>query len=269
MKRTGAAFTAAVWMFFAILFGMKGHAFAGHPFVTEDPETQGKGNVEAEFSFEYQKAGDGTKTASLGNAFALGIAPKIDLVLGYGYDFGKVPGGEDSRGMGDVEAQLKAYFTDHKGWMPSLGLKGGVSLPVEKGGQTTVLVTVPAEWEFEPFEVYAGVGAEIGTRLAGNDERTDLFRASVAGSWEVREKLYLISELIWEKQTSPSADSVLEGMIGAQWEITETMMLDTGIRVGLTKDSPDYTFLAGFTLYLTGDKPSVAPAGGNPPRIAN
>ncbi len=266
MKRTGAAFAAAVGMFFAIMFGMKGYAFAGHPFVTEDPETQGKGNVEAEFSFEYQKAGDGTKTSSLGNAFALGIAPKVDLVIGYGYDFVEVPGGEDTRGMGDVEAQLKTYFNEHKGWMPSLGLKGGVSLPVEEGGQATVLVTVPAEWEFEPFEIYASVGADIGTRLAGNDERTDRVRASMAGSWEVREKLYLVSELLWEKQTSPSADSVLEGMIGAQWEITETMMLDAGIRVGLTEDSPEYTLLVGFTMYFTGEKPSGAPGGGALPR---
>ena len=83
----------------------------------------------------------------------------------------------------------------------------------------------------------------------------------MAGSWEVRENLYLVSELLWEKQTSPSADSVLEGMIGAQWEITEAMMLDAGIRVGLTEDSPDYTLLVGFTMYFTGEKPSGAPAG--------
>ena len=84
----------------------------------------------------------------------------------------------------------------------------------------------------------------------------------MAGSWEVREKLYLVSEILWEKQTSPSADSVLEGMLGAQWEITEAMMLDAGIRVGLTEDSPVYTLLAGFTMYFTGEKPSGAPGGG-------
>ena len=268
MKRTREVFAAAAGFFIAVLLGTGGYAVAGHPFVTEDPETQGKGNVEAEFSFGYRKADDGTKTSSLGNSFALGVAPKLDLVIGYSYDFVKVPTGKDTRGMGDVEAQLKTYFNEHNGWMPSLGLKGGVSLPSEEGGQAAVLVTVPAEWEFEPFEVYASVGADIGTRLAGNDERTDLFRASVAGSWEVREKIYLVSELLWEKQTSPSADSVLEGMIGAQWEITEAMMLDAGIRAGLTEDSPDYTFLVGFTMYFTGDKPSGAPAGGIPPRSA-
>lgn len=262
MERLKAALAAVI--FCIVLTGTHGRALAGHPFVTEDPETQGKGNVEAEFSFEYGKAADGTKTSILGNSYALGISPKIDLVLGFGYDFVKTPDGGKDRGMADVEAQLKTYFTDHEGWRPSVGLKAGVSLPVEEGGQTTLLVTVPIEWEFEPFEIYASAGADIGTRLAGNDERTDVFRASVAGSWEAREKLYLVSELIWEKQTSPSADAVLEAMVGVQWEITETMMLDAGIRGGLTDDSPDYTFLAGFTMYFTGDKPSAAPGGGLP-----
>jgi hypothetical protein len=41
----------------------------------------------------------------------------------------------------------------------------------------------------------------FGTRLAGNDERTELFRASVAGSYAIRETLALVSELLWEKQT--------------------------------------------------------------------
>lgn len=265
MKRREAALAAAVFFGMAFL-GLEGRSLAGHPFVTEDPETQGKGNVEAEFSFEYVKNGDGSKTKTLGNSFALGIAPKVDLAIGYGYDFAEAPDGARDRGMGDVEVQLKTYFTEHDGWTPSVGLKGGVSLPVEEGGQTTLLLAVPAEWEFGPFEIYAAAGAEIGTRLAGNDERTNLFRASVAGSWEVREKLYLVSELIWEKQTSPSADAVVEAMIGAQWEITESLMLDAGIRSGLTNDSPDYTLLAGFTMYFTGGMPSGEPAGGVPLR---
>jgi len=264
MERLKAALAAAVICI--VLTGMDGTAVAGHPFVTEDPETQGKGNVEAEFSFEYVKNGDGSKTRTLGNSFALGIAPKLDLSIGYGYDFNEGPDGAKDRGMGDVEAQLKSYFTEHDGWTPSVGLKGGVSLPVEEGGQTTLLLTVPVEWEFGPYEIYAAAGAEIGTRLAGNDERTDLFRASVAGSWEVREKMYLVSELLWEKQTSPSADAVVEAMVGAQWEITESLLLDAGIRAGLTNDSPDYTLLAGFTMYFTGGKPSGEPAGGGPPR---
>jgi hypothetical protein len=132
---------------------------------------------------------------------------------------------------------------------------------VEEGGQTAILLTGIAEWAFEPFTVFANVGADIGTRLAGNDERTDLYRASVAGSWGIRESLALVSEVLWEKQSSPSADATAEWMVGAQWGISDTMTLDAGIRFGLTEDSPDYTVLAGFTWVFQGEKTAAAPTG--------
>lgn len=260
MKRSGAAFAAAA-VFCTVLLGATGIAVAGHPFSTEDPGTQGKGNVEVEFSYEYQKADDGTKTSSLGNGFTLGIAPKVDLAIGYGYDFVKDPDGAKDRAMGDVEVQLKTFFNEGKDAVPTFGLKGGASLPVEEGGQTTILLTGIAEWAFEPFTVFANVGADIGTHLAGNDERTDLLRASVAGSREVREALALVSEVIWEKQTKPSEDATVEWMVGAQWGINDAMTLDAGVRFGLTDDSPDYTILAGFTWVFQGEK-TAAPAAG-------
>ncbi len=260
MERSKAAPAAAI--FLIVLTGIHGLALAGHPFVTEDPGAQGKGNVEVEFSYEYQKADDGTKVHSLGNGFTLGVAPKLDLAIGYGYDFTKAPDGARDRGMGDVEAQLKTFFNEGKDLVPTFGLKGGVSLPVEEGGQTTILVTGIAEWAFEPFTVFANVGADIGTRLAGNDERTNVYRASVAGSWAVRQSLALVSELLWEKQSSPSEDATVEWMAGAQWSLNESMTLDAGVRFGLTDDSPDYTVLLGFTWAFQGDKTAAAPAGG-------
>ncbi len=260
MKRPGAAFVAAA-VFCAVLFGATGIAVAGHPFGTEDAGTQGKGNVEVEFTYEYQKADDGTKTSSLGNGITLGVAPSVDLALNYGYDFTRFPDGTNDRAMADVEVQLKTAIIEGKGGIPTIGVKGGASLPVEEGGQTAILLTGIAEWAFEPFTVFANVGADLGTHLAGNDERSDLFRASVAGIWGFSESLGLLSELLWEKQTSE--DGTVEWMIGAQWGLNDTMTLDAGIRFGLTDDSPDYTCLAGFTWAFQGEKTAAAPVGGS------
>jgi hypothetical protein len=125
----------AVAALLAILFGFRGYAFAGHPFVTEDPGTQGKGNVEAEFSYEYQKADDGTKVHSLGNGFTLGVAPKLDLAIGYGYGFAKAPDGARDRGMGDVEAQLKTFFNEGKDGFPRSGSRAGCRCRSRKAGR--------------------------------------------------------------------------------------------------------------------------------------
>jgi len=104
------------------------------------------------------------------------------------------------------------------------------------------------------------VGADVGTHLAGNAERTTLIRASLAGSWEVRKEWYLLSELLWEKQTSPSTSFGSEWLIGAKKEITETLSVDAGVRWGLTDESPHVTYLLGFTLGFRGEPSAQAAA---------
>jgi hypothetical protein len=263
MKRIPAAIGAAA-IFCGVLTWAGGDALAGHPFGTEDAGTQGKGNVEVEFNLERQHGNDGMKTTSPGNSFTMGIAPKIDLAVGYAYDFTKAEDGTKSRGMGPVEATLKTAVIEGKDRFPTLGVKAGFSLPAAEGDQVALLATAIAEWSFEPVTVFANVGADVGTRLAGNAERTISMRASLAGRWEVRKEWYLLSELLWEKQTSPSAASTAQGLIGAKKEITETLSVDAGVRWGLNGDSPHVTYLLGFTLGFRGERSAqaeTAPAG--------
>jgi len=263
MKRTRAAIAVAA-LFCGVLIGTRGEALAGHPFGTEDAGTQGKGNVEVEFNLERQHGNDGTKTTSLGNSFTMGIAPKIDLAVGFAYAFTKADDGTKSRGMGPVEATLKTAVIEGKDRFPTLGIKAGFSIPTVEGGQAALLATAIAEWTFDPLMVFANVGADVGTRLAGNAERTTSIRASLASRWEVRKGWYLLSELLWEKQTSPSAPSTAEGLIGAKKEVTETLSVDAGVRWGLNGDSPHVTYLLGFTLGFHGEpsaQAAAAPAG--------
>lgn len=266
MKRTRAAIAASALLFCGVLTAAGGDAFAGHPFGTEDAGTQGQGNVEMEFNLERQDGNDGTKTTSLGNGITMGIAPKFDLALGYAYDFTKAEDGAKPRSMGPVETTLKMALLEGKDRIPTLGVKAGFSLPTAEGEQTALLATAIAEWAFEPLKVFANVSADIGTRLAGNAEKTTSFRASVAGSRKIRKEWSLLSELLWEKQTSLSAPSTTEWLIGAKKEITESFSVDAGVRWGLTPDSPHVTYLAGFTLGFRGEQsaPSAsAPAGDN------
>ena len=263
MKRPWAAIAAAT-LFCGVLIGARGDALAGHPFGTEDAETQGKGNVEVEFNIEQQHGIDGTKTTSFGNTITMGIAPKIDLAVGYAYDFAKAGDGTKARAMGPVETTLKMALIEGKDWFPTLGVKAGFSLPAAEGEQVALLSTAIAEWSFEPLKVFANVGAAVGTHLAGNAEQATAIRASVAGSYEFRKEWYLLSELLWEKPTSPSFPSATEWLIGAKKEITESLSVDAGVRWGLTDDSPHVTYLLGFTLGFRGEPSApaaAAPAG--------
>lgn len=263
MKQTRAAIAAAT-LFCSVLIGARGEALAGHPLGTEDAGTQGKGNVEAEFNLERQHGNAGTRILSLGNIFTMGIAPKIDLAVGYAYDFTKAEDGTKSRAMGPVEATLKMVFIEGKDRLPTFGVKAGFSLPTAEGDRAAVLATAIAEWSLEPITVFANVGADIGTRLAGNAEKNSSIRASVAGTYDLRKGWFLLSELLWEKQTSPSAPSTSEGLIGAKKEITDTLNVNGGVRWGLNGDSPHVTYLLGFTLGFRGGpfaQAAEAPAG--------
>ncbi|MGB7631972.1 MAG: hypothetical protein WBM29_12960 [Candidatus Deferrimicrobium sp.] len=259
MERIMATIAAAT-LFCFVLIGAGGDVLAGHPFVTEDAGTQGKGNVEVEFNLDRQNGADGTKITSPGNSFTMGIAPKIDLAVVYAYDFTKTEDGTKSRGMGPVAATLKTAFIEGKDRLPTFGIKAGCSLPTADGEQVALLATAIAQWSFEPITVFANVEADVGTRLAGNAEKNSSVRAGVAGSYEIRKDSSLLSELLWEKPTSPSAPSTSEWMIGAKKEITETLNVNGGIRWGLNRDSPHVAYLIGFTLGFRGEPSAQAAA---------
>jgi hypothetical protein len=260
MIRSSAGNAIAAAIFCGLLAGAGGDAVAGHPFGTEDAGTQGKGNVEVEFNLERQHGNDGTKTTSLGNNFTLGIAPRIDLAVGYAYDFTKTENGTTSRGMAPFVATLKTVVMEGVDRIPTLGVKAGVSLPMKEGEQAALLATAIAEWRFEPLTLFANVGADIGTHLAGNAERTTSIKASFAGTYEIRKEWFLLSELLWEKQSSPSAPSTAEWLIGAKKEISETLSVNGGARWGLNGDSPHVTCLLGFTFAFRGDRSVQAAA---------
>jgi len=259
MERIRKAATAAA-ICCGFLIGAGGNALAGHPFVTEDAGTQGKGNVEVEFNLDLVHENDGTDTTYLGNNFTMGVAPKIDLAVGYAYGFSKANDGTKTRGMAPVAATLKAALFEGKEYVPTLAAKGGVVLPTAEGDQTWLIAIGAAQWTFEPLTIFANVGADVGTHLAGNEETTTLLRASAAGSYEFRKEWYLLSELLWWKSTSPSEPSTWIWMIGAKKEITETFSVNAGIDWGLNNHSPRVAYLVGFTLGFRGEKPAPAAA---------
>ena len=251
MKPTRAAIAAAA-LFCVVLIGAQGETLAGHPLGTEDAGTQGRGNVEVEFNLERQHGNDGTKILSLGNFFTMGIAPKIDLAVGYAYDFTKAEDGTKSRAMAPVVATLKTAIIEGKDRLPTFGVKAGFSLPTAEGEQTALLATAIAQWSFEPITVFANVGADVGTHLAGNADQTSSIRASVAGTCDLGKEWSLLSELLWEKQTSTSAPSTSEWLIGAKKDIGKTVNVNGGVRWGLNGDSPHVTYLLGLTIGFRG-----------------
>lgn len=234
-------------------------ATAGHPLGTEDAATLGRGNVEVEFNGEGSRSGGGSEI-QVGNAYTLGLHPRLDLAVSLAYLF--LPAGDGTaaeRGFGDTEATLKTSFHDGQGWVPGLGLKAGVLLPTgdeDRGlgdGRGRGILTAIADWEIDRFRIHANVGNETILRTAGGTARNTTMKASLAGEWEPRDGWSLVGEYLWQKD-SGVASPLSELAAGVVAQVSSRVAFDLGMRWGLAGEGPDATWLAGLTLAFPGDR---------------
>ncbi len=114
-------------------------AFAGHPLVTDDTGTQGKGKVQVELGMSYfydkDKIDDWTtfkaEGGDVGVGITVGVLDTVDIVVGLPYAWFSVKENdvriEREDGIADITFDAKWRFFDKNGW--SLAVKPGVSVP--------------------------------------------------------------------------------------------------------------------------------------------
>ncbi len=231
-------------------------AFAGHPLGTEDPGVLGTGNVEVELNFERDHFRGDARGTAVGAVATVGVAPRIDLLLSSAYLFAGDPEASPSsvRGMGDTEIDVKARLAERKGLRPALGAKAGVKLPTadhEKGSGTGAadgLFTAIAGWEGGPLNVFLNAKYTLAGRSLIDRSRNDALLGSLACEYEVRDKASLVGEYVWEKNVGAGKRASRSALAGGKYEIAKNVVLDAGIRWGLSGTAADVAYLAGATL---------------------
>lgn len=206
------AFIAAVVMYFAA------PASAFHPLITDDTGTQGKGNTELEFSYQYeddryrwfdrspQSVIDGTwgkvytkdSNNSAGFTASYGIIDPLDIVIGVSYDHSRSregrmfynpglqglysPSVSTDNGIGDPVVELKWQFFAKNGL--SLAVKPGATLPLGNedagfgAGRFRPYLYAIMSYESDYFCMHLNLGY---IRNENNqNERQDLWHGSLA-----------------------------------------------------------------------------------------
>jgi hypothetical protein len=244
-----------------LLSGCPFAARAGHPLGTEDAGTLGRGNVEVEFNAESARGGDGSRDASIGNVYTLGISPRLDFVLSFGYHFVKPDARtERVRGMGDTDVTLKWAAWRGKGRIPTVGLKAGATLPTgdeSRGlghGRACALYTLIADWEIDRLLLHANAGNTFVERPIGSHDRDDRAHLSLAVEYSLSERWTAVGEYQWEKNIGASGPAVSELMAGGKVSLPGEVTLDAGVRWGTTGTSANVAYLAGITLGFYGGK---------------
>ena len=238
-------------------------AFAGHPLVTDDTGTQGKGNGQVElgvsFFWDKDKADEWTTLKSRGGEamvnVAVGLFETLDFVVEVPYAWFKVEENsfplEREDGLSDIAFDAKWRFFEKDGW--SMALKPGISVPSgneEKGlgaGRAGYRLFFIFIKEFEPVAVHANLGYIRNENKFG--ERLDLWHASIAAEVEILSGLKLMANFGAERNPDPGSNNhPAFALGGVSYDVSERITLDAGVKYGLTSTEDDWTALGGLTI---------------------
>lgn len=264
MRRMGVLVTpirrilVSVFFFFLLMIasGWISGAGAAIPLITDDTGTQGKGKFQVEVLGEYghdREEGVKTDTEEVSAALTYGILDSVDVVLSVPYAFWEEKTGgvsEKEDGFADLSLEAKWRFFEREGL--SFALKPGLTLPTgdeDKGlgaGRTTGYLFLIASKDVSPWAFHLNL-AYIRNENK-NDERYDLWHASLAAGYELFKGLQLVGDIGIE--TNPDRSSsidpayILGGLIYSPWENFD---IGLGVKGGLTETETDVSVRGGVT----------------------
>jgi len=242
--------------FFWLLTGLfhPSGGFPGHPLITDDTGTQGKGGLQVEVNGMLGHDRDGVvtqKAREAGTMLSYGLFDNADVVLGIPYQHISTKdrgGSQRHRGISDLSLELKWRFYEGNGL--SLAFKPGMTLPTgndKKGlgtGRPTYGPTFIVTKEVAPWAFHFNLGYRRNeNRLL---ERMDLWHTSLASEFEVLEGIRLVSNVGMERNTDKTSNTHPAFIIGGViYSPTKSLDLNLGVQFGLSKTETDYTIHPG------------------------
>jgi hypothetical protein len=80
-------------------------------------------------------------------------------------------------------------------------------------------------------------------------EQKDVWSASFAPTYELKEGLYIVGDTGFERNADPNAETApAYALVGVSYAVTGAVVLDVGIKFGLNKQEVDRAVTAGVTL---------------------
>jgi hypothetical protein len=224
-------------------------AFAGHPMLSEDTGTQGRGNAELELGYAWSRQ-DSTDVFLFQPQLSLGAWAPFDFILQPSYTVIQTPDGHREEGLGDTNLDFKWRFYGSAPW--TLAVRGGLELPTAHGdlglphnrvsGHGLLVIT----GDFQPFAVDINLGFTRSPALLNT--RPNLWHYSTALSYQANERMFVILDTSLDSNSdSTRATPPLVTLFGFIYTIRPGLDVDLGYRQGLNPDAPEHQFLLGIT----------------------
>ena len=168
-----------VVLFFSVCFSIFYGAFAawaGPPFVTDDPEPVEFRHWEIYLASVYNCGADGTTGTAPHIDANYGAAPEMHVNLVVPLAYAGLPGKSTRFGLGDVSVGVKYRFIRETSFCPQAAVYPHIDLPTgdssqELGtGHTTLFLPVWLQKSFGPWTTYAGGGYWFNKTAAGDKD---------------------------------------------------------------------------------------------------
>ncbi len=242
-------------------------AFAGHPLITDDAGTQGKGKFQIEINSEFSRDEETDNEVTtqedggeLAATISYGVTDTIDIVLGLPYLWSRLEEDSDvtsdEEGIGDMPLEVKWRFYEKEG--SSFALKPGIAFPAgdeEKGlgsGRASYSLIFIATEEIGAWAFHLNLGYlrnEYKIEEDRDANRKNIWHVSFASTVAVARDLQIVTNIGTER--NPDRESNTHpafALGGAIYSIAENFDIDLGIKAGLNKPETDAAFLAGMSM---------------------
>jgi hypothetical protein len=238
-------------------------AWAVHPFVVDDTDTQGKGNFLLELNGDSIK--DNTiKTTRLTGILTVGAGENTDLTIEVPYlKLNPSPGTNAfSSGKGDVQVTLKHRIFENE-VKQSMAFQFYAIAPtgdVHKGLGTNNVAwgaKLMDQQECHGTILHANVGYEVYGRDMKKWHYADnfAFLYGLAAERKIMGKLWFLTELAGEfrKENDQTTNTQtylrpFTFMAGFKFDLSKSWYVDLAGRAGLNKDAEDYSVLSGLAV---------------------
>ena len=226
--------------------------YAARPLTTDDACTVEKGKFQLETGFDFARQDNHDKEFSPSVTVSYGLFERMDMGVGSAYQFVNPADGKGENGFGDSALKIKYRLVDQKDWIPSFALSGTLKLPTaseSKGlgsGKADFNINTIFTWNLSKrLQLYANLGYTfIGEHGAENE-----LNYSLAGQLSLSDKWALVGEIIRVNNfNGHKRDDPFSGLVGTQYLITESLVWDVGLGIGMNKASSDFRLRTGLTI---------------------
>ena len=229
--------------------------FAARPLTTDDAYTVKEREFQVEAGFDFARQDNHDKEYFPSLTLTYGLFERMDIGIGSRYLFINPSEGKEVNGFGDTPLKVKYRFLDQRDWIPSFAVSGTLIIPTasrSKGlgsGKVDFNINTIFTWSLSKrWQLYTN----LGYTFTGENHVNDELNYSIAGQFLLSDKWALVGEIFGVNNFNGNKrDDPISGLVGIQYIlISDRLVLDAGVEIGMNKAAPDFRITTGFTLFF-------------------